>query len=173
MTPDTLQLYKLIILYFLEQAGQPMPNAILSDFILQHGYTNYLSIQQTLAELQEDQMIQGEQTHRVSYYTLAPLGQETLDFFASQLPSDTRRQITDYLKENQIAIARATSVKTDYSCIRPGEYLVTGTLFERGSKSMEVTLNVPEEKDAVQICRRFEEKNDQVYAALLRILTND
>lgn len=47
MTPESLQLYKLIILYFLNQADQPMPNAILSDFILETGYTDYLSIQQT------------------------------------------------------------------------------------------------------------------------------
>ena len=39
MTPESLQLYKLIILYFLNQADQPMPNAILSDFILETGYT--------------------------------------------------------------------------------------------------------------------------------------
>ena len=40
MTPESLQLYKLIILYFLNQADQPMPNAILSDFILETGYTD-------------------------------------------------------------------------------------------------------------------------------------
>ena len=39
MTSDTLKLYKLIILYFLSKADQEITNAILSDFILEKGYT--------------------------------------------------------------------------------------------------------------------------------------
>lgn len=173
MTPDTLQLYKLIILYFLKTAGQPLSNAILSDFILNSGYTDYLSIQQTLSELAEDKMITVEQTHKSSYYALAELGNDTLTYFGEQLPEDTRCQIEEYLTSNRIAIAEATSVKTDYTRLKPKEYLATCTLYERGSKSFEVALNVPTEEDAVNICRRFEEKNSQVYAALLRILTTD
>jgi len=87
MTPESLQLYKLIILYFLNQADQPMPNAILSDFILETGYTDYLSIQQTLSELTEDAMILVDQTHEKSYYTIAEIGKETLRFFGNQLPT--------------------------------------------------------------------------------------
>lgn len=173
MTPESLQLYKLIILYFLNQAGQPMPNAILSDFILESGYTDYLSIQQTLSELTEDGMILVEQTPQKSYYTIAEIGKETLRFFGNQLPTDTRRQIDEYLKTNQLAIVENTSIKTDYTRIRCNEYLATGCIYERGSKLLEVSLNVPSEEEAVAFCKRFTEKNDDVYAQLLTLLCMD
>ena len=54
MTPDTLRLYKLIILYALSRTKQGLPNAFLCDFILGHGYTDFFSIQETLALLTEE-----------------------------------------------------------------------------------------------------------------------
>ena len=57
MTSESLKLYKLIILYFLSKTKQPISNAIISDFILDKGYTDYFSIQQTLASLTDDKMI--------------------------------------------------------------------------------------------------------------------
>ena len=112
MTPEALQLYKLIILYFLNKADQPMPNAILSDFILESGYTDYLSIQQTLSELTEDKMILVEQTLQKSYYTIAEIGKETLRFFGNRAASCVRvLQIrTGFAVEGQRLVERERNV---------------------------------------------------------------
>ena len=48
MTSESIKLYKLIILYFLNRTKNEITNAILSDFILEYGYTDYFSIQETL-----------------------------------------------------------------------------------------------------------------------------
>ena len=63
MTPDTLRLYKLIILYALSRTKQGLPNAFLCDFILGHGYTDFFSIQETLALLTEDALIEEVKRH--------------------------------------------------------------------------------------------------------------
>ena len=97
MTSESLKLYKLIILYFLSKTNQDITNAILSDFILEHGYTDYFSIQETLVALTEDNMIKAHQTHTTSYYTITDKGHETLNYFVSQLPSDTIQEIEAYL----------------------------------------------------------------------------
>ncbi len=173
MTPESLQLYKLIVLYFLNQSDQPIPNSILSDFILEKGYTDYLSFQQTLSELTEDGMILVDQTHTKSYYIIADIGKETLRFFGNQLPIDTCREIDHYLEKNRMSIVDSTSIKTDYTRIHPHEYLATGCIYERGSKIMEVTLNVTSEEEAVDVCRRFTTKNEEVYAQLLSLLFSD
>ncbi len=173
MTPETLQLYKLIILYLLNQAGQSVPNAILSDFILENGYTDYFSIQQALSELTEDAMILADQTHEKSYYTIAEIGKETLRFFGNQLPSDTCRQIDEYLEQNRMAIVESASIKTNYTRIRHNEYLATGCIYERGSKLLEISLNVTSEKEALEVCRRFKENNEDIYAQILTSLYMD
>ena len=76
----------------------------------------------------------------------------------------------EYLEKNRLAIVETTSIKTDYTMIRPNEYLATGCIYERGSKLLEVSLNVTSEEEAVDVCRRFKEKNEDVYAQLLSML---
>lgn len=173
MTSDSLKLYKLIILYFLSKAKQDITNAILSDFILEYGYTDYFSIQETLTALTEDNMILANQTHTTCYYTITEKGWETLNFFCSQLPKDTIQQIDDYLARNKIQIVEDTSVRTDYTKISSTEYLARCTVVERGSTIVEVALNVPSEENAIDVCRRFKDKSDDIYSYLLRTLSTD
>ena len=171
MTTETLKLYKLIVLYFLSLAKQDITNAILSDFILQHGYTNYFSIQETLAALTEDDMIQTNHTHTTTYYTITDRGWEALNYFSSHLPYDTRLEIKQYLQDRKIQIAADTSVRTDYTKVSSSEYLVTGTVLERGSILYEISVSVPTEKKAIEMCRSFKKNSDTIYGFLLKTLS--
>lgn len=173
MTSESIKLYKLIILYFLSRTKHDITNAILSDFILEHGYTDYFSIQETLTALTEDNMIHANQTHTTSYYTITDRGLETLNFFCSQLPKDTIQQIDDYLSENKIQIAEDTSIRTDYTRISPDEYLARCTVVERGNTMVEVALNVPSEEAAIDACNRFKKKSDEIYGYLFKTLSTD
>lgn len=175
MTTNSMKLYKLIILYFLHKAKQEVTNAILSDFILEYGYTDYFSIQETLAALTEDNMVHATRTHTASYYTIADKGLETLYFFSYQLPRDTMRQIDSYLQENKIQITDTASVRTDYT--RTGaamtEYLMRGAIMEHGSILAEVSITLPSETAAIDACSRFKKKSSEIYRCLLKTLTTD
>ncbi len=173
MTTETLKLYKLIILYFLSLAKQDITNAILSDFILEHGYTDYFSIQETLNALTEDEMIKANQTHTTSYYTITPRGQEILDDCQAHLPYGTKLEIRQYLRDRKIQILESTSVRTDYTRISPFEYLVKGTVMERGSVLFEISISVPAEEMAVEMCRNFKMKNDEIFGFLLKTLSGN
>lgn len=92
MTPESRKLYKLIILYFLSLTKQPMSNAIISDFILTNNYTDYFSIQETLTNLLEDDMIESEQTHATSYYKISlPARKYLLSLANSSLTAQRHR----------------------------------------------------------------------------------
>lgn len=173
MTSESLKLYKLIILYFLSKTKQDITNAILSDFILEHGYTDYFSIQETLTALTEDKMIMSNQTHTTSYYTITERGWETLNFFVSQLPTDTIQEIDAYLAENRIQIVDDTTIRSDFTKISSTEYLARCTVVERGSTIVEVALNVPSEEDAIDACKRFKAKSEEIYSFLFRTMSTD
>ena len=173
MTSESIKLYKLIILYFLNRTKHEITNAILSDFILEYGYTDYFSIQETLKTLTEDELIIASQTHAASYYTITEKGKETLSFFCSQLPKDTMQQIDSYLKKNKIQIVEDTSIRTDYTRTDQDEYLARCTVVERGSTILEVALNVPTEEKAIDMCRRFKQKSDIIYSFLYKELSTD
>lgn len=173
MTTNSMKLYKLIILYFLHKVKQEITNATLSDFILQYGYTNYFSIQETLAALTEDNMIYTSHTHAASYYTIAEKGLETLQFFSYQLPKDTMRQIDDYLAENKIQITNTASIRTDYTKTPSNEYLVRCTVLEHGDTMAEIAITLPTEEMAISACDRFKKKNSDIYRYLFKSLTMD
>ena len=50
---SSFTLYKLIILYMLQNVNFPLSNTQISDFILEKEYTNYFHLQEALSELQE------------------------------------------------------------------------------------------------------------------------
>ena len=51
MQSESLMLYKLIILYILDQMDFSITNTELTRFIVEKGYTGYIEVQQTLQEL--------------------------------------------------------------------------------------------------------------------------
>lgn len=170
MLADSLKLYKLIILYLLYQSKKEITNAILSDFILKYGYTDYLSIQETLSSLSEDCMIMPHKTHSSTYYTITEAGLETLGFFNSKLPYDTKLQIKQYLKEKKMQIAHETSVRTDYAKNDSGAYVMSGKVLEQNQTIFEITLNLPNEEMAQEACKTFKKKETEIYAFLWKSL---
>ena len=54
-TPYTI--YKLIVLYMLQNADDTLTNSQISEFILDQGYTNYFHLQQALSELVEAELV--------------------------------------------------------------------------------------------------------------------
>ncbi|MDE7266614.1 MAG: DUF4364 family protein [Lachnospiraceae bacterium] len=173
MTSESVKLYKLIILYFLNRTKYEITNAILSDFILEYRYTDYFSIQETLKTLTNDELICASQTHTASYYTITEKGRETLNFFISKLPKDTMQQIDDYLAKHKIQIVADTSIRTDYTKTEFDEYLACCSVMERGSTIFEVSLNVLTEEEAINVCRRFKAKSDTIYSFLYKELSTD
>ena len=53
MIESSFTLYKLIILYMLQNVNFPLSNTQISDFILEKEYTNYFHLQEALSELQD------------------------------------------------------------------------------------------------------------------------
>ena len=53
MQQETFTLYKLIVLYMLDQISVPLSKSTINSFILDKGYTNFLTLQQAIGELIE------------------------------------------------------------------------------------------------------------------------
>ena len=68
MIESSFTLYKLIILYMLQNVNFPLSNTQISDFILEKEYTNYFHLQEALSELQDTKLIEIEKVRNTSYY---------------------------------------------------------------------------------------------------------
>ena len=54
MTSESITIYKLIILYTLSRVDSPLPQGIISDYIINQGYTNYFNVQDAFGEHKPD-----------------------------------------------------------------------------------------------------------------------
>ncbi len=169
---EELTLYKLIVLYMLDKVSFPMTNSQLSDFILTQGYTDYFKFQQTIAELLETELIKGETIRNNTYYTITEQGRNTCQYFQGKISKAIKNDIHQFLRDNEYELREAVSVLADYD--KSGsEYEVQLRVREQGSDLIKISLRVPTEGQANLMCRRFEEKNQSIYAYLMKQLLTD
>ena len=88
MIESSFTLYKLIILYMLQNVNFPLSNTQISDFILEKEYTNYFHLQEALSELQDTKLIEIEKVRNTSYYHMTEEGSKTLSFFENETAGD-------------------------------------------------------------------------------------
>ena len=98
---EAYKLYKLIILYMLDKVDFPLTNSQISEFILNEGYTNYFTLQQTLSELSESGFIREESTHSRTFYHLTDEGIQTLKFFKNDISAAIQDDIDTFLQQKK------------------------------------------------------------------------
>lgn len=170
MTSESITIYKLIILYILSKVDSPLPQGIISDYIIDHGYTNYFNVQNAFGELLQAELIQEDTTYHLSYYKLTQTGLETLNLFGHQLSSDIQEEINDYLKTNQYEILNETALVSDYQLTSDGSYLATCSIREKNHEIFSVSLEVSTEEDAVKVCNNWRDQSAVLYQAAMKQL---
>ncbi len=167
---EAYKLYKLIILYMLDKIDFPLTNSQISEFILNEGYTNYFTLQQTISELSESGFIHEESTHSRTFYHLTEEGAQTLKFFKNDISPAIQEDINAFLKEKKYELKNEVSVKADYYQNSNGEYSVRCQVLEQGSSLIDLTITAPTEAEAQTMANNWTKKNQEVYAAIMASL---
>lgn len=166
MLSQTQTIYKFIVLYMLHNVSFPISNNDINNFVLDKGYTDYITIQSAIGELKDAGLIKDETVRNRTLYSITEEGRQTVNFFPTELSEGLKQDIIDYLKENEIKLREAVTVLADYKKLPTGEYMATGWISEDTGKLLEVSLTVPTEKMALNICLHWKEKNEEIYKYL-------
>ena len=75
MSEESLTLYKLMILFMLDNLDFPLTNSQLSEFFVNHGYTSYFHLQQAINELVESEFVRAETIRNTTNYHLISSGE--------------------------------------------------------------------------------------------------
>ena len=126
-------LYKLIILYMLNEVDYPLTNSQISEFLLEKEYTNYFHLQQTFSELVDSNLLEVKTVRNASYYRLTEAGRTTLSYFGKEISDTIKEEIQNFLKEKGCEIKDSTSVSADYYKSTNQDYHVRCQLKERGA----------------------------------------
>ena len=68
--PNTI--YKMTILAMLDKVDFPLSNTQISNFFLDHDYTDYFTVQQMISSLLDSELIRSKSTHNNTQYYLTP-----------------------------------------------------------------------------------------------------
>lgn len=172
MESDALTLYKLMILFILDKVDFPLTNAQISNFILEKEYTNYFTIQEAINDLIDSELIQSDTIRNSSYYKITSSGTETLSFFNTKIPEAIKEDIIDYLRKNQYSLREEVSTLSDYFEVKKDEFMVRCQVKERNNTLIDLSISVPGEETAVNICNNWKAKSQEIYSYLISNLIN-
>lgn len=170
MTQDPLTLYKLIVLYMLNRVSFPMTKAQIGDFILEHEYTNFLTLQQVISELIDANMITAQSIRNRTHLSITGDGKDTLDFFKNRISPAIIQEIDSYFQENEMEMRNEVSILSDYYKLTNGEYEAHLIAKDKDANLVEIKMSVPFEEGAVSICEHWEKKNQDIYKYLVEQL---
>lgn len=173
MPNESVNIYKLIVLYMLGRVRAPLPQEIISGFLIGHGYTNYFTTLSAFGDLVQGDLIREDATYHQSYYMLTEAGKETLESFGSLLAVDIKDEIDEYLKEKKFEIIEESSLVSDYQRTKEGTYLASCTLREGTHVLFHLELDVATETDAIHVCDNWKVQSEKLYQqAMVQLLSS-
>ena len=170
MESDAFTLYKLIILFLLSKVDFPLTNAQILNIILDLDYTNYFNIQYSISELYDSELITNQKVGNKSYYRITELGMETLSFFNNLISQAIQDEILEHLKKNQYSLRDEVSTLSEYFKLKGNDYMVRLRVIESNEPIIDLSITVPSEDDAINICDNWGDQSQQVYAYILTSL---
>ena len=169
MAADTSLVYKLILLYMLDNLDFPLTNSQISEFVLDKGYTDYFTLQQTLYDLEATGLITTELVRNSTRYLITAAGRDTISMFSSKLPAGIKDDIKSFFQEKKYQLRREIDLQADFYPIGK-EYMVHCFIREKKSTLMELKLNVDTREQAVYICDHWQKKSEDIYQYVIQKL---
>ena len=166
MFQDPLTLYKLIVLYMLNKVSFPLSSSQIGDFILEKDYTNFLTLQQVFSDLKENNLIASKTVRNRNLFSITEEGMSTLSYFQNRISDDIKKDIIEYLRQNEMELRNEVSVLADYYKSTGGEYEAHLWAKDRDSELVSIKLTVPTEEIAASICTKWQDKSQQIYQYL-------
>ena len=163
---EPLTLYKLMILYILDVAKDPVKKTLVGNCIIDQNYTDYLTVQTAIGELTEGNFISAETNKNATFLSLTSEGRNALNLFLGNLNEEIRSDLVNYLKEHRMEINTSSSILSNYRRSLSGEYEATLIAKDRGRELVEIKLTVPTEEMALGICNNWQKDNAEVYRYL-------
>ena len=119
---EPLTLYKLIILYVLNQVTFPLTRAQISDLFLEKEYTGFLTVQQAINELTQSGLINAKTLANSTHLQITPEGRDTLSYFENRISDPIKDEIEEYLKKNELEMREESSIRSNYYRAVNGEF---------------------------------------------------
>lgn len=173
MLPETLMLYKLIILYILDKVDFPMTNSQLSNILLEKEYTDFFTIQEIISNLIDDEYICTMMRNNAPMYQITESGHETLSYFYDKISAAIRDDIDLYLSDHEYSMREEVSSPAEYFEVKKDDYFTRLQILEHGTAIMDISLAAGSKEAAEHICALWKQKSTDIYAYIVSSLLSE
>ena len=167
---EDFTIHKLIILYLLSQVKIALSLSQMTQIILERGYTNYFSLQQSLNELEKSNFVIISKQNNASYFEITDKGQQTLEFFSSRIPDSIKQELDQFIENNWRKLRSELDIYAEYTPDKVNEYMVNCKVTENKSTLIELNVSVGSKKQAIALCNKWKNNASTLYSEILQIL---
>ena len=171
MIENTSTLYKMIILYMLKKVTFPLSNSQITNFLLDHEYTTYFHIQQTIHDLMDTHLILERKQGNSICYEITPEGQKTLSYFEKNMSDSIRLEVDSYILEKGYEMRNENSITAEYYRTPEQEYTVQLGVLEKNAPLIQLKITVPTEEMAKNRCHNWPKRSQEIYASVMTSLS--
>lgn len=154
----------------LNKVSFPLSNSQISEFVLEHQYTTYFTLQEILNDLAENGFIRVINYRNSTQYKLTKEGEDTISFFASKISQAIRDDIDNYLRENKYDLKCEVGTTSDYYRSTSGDYIVHCQVKEGETNLIELNVAVPLEQQADAMCSKWRDASQEIYDFIMHKL---
>ena len=150
----------------LNRVAFPLTKSQIGDFILEREYTNFLTLQTAIAELNDAGLIDAKSIRNRTHLAITEEGINTLHYFENRISGAIKDEISQYLKDNEFDLRNEVSIVANYYKSTAGGYEAELQALDKGVELINIRLNVPIEEIATTICDNWQKKNQEIYQYL-------
>ena len=175
MFDDTLELAenKLLLLYIFNKIKSPISNIQITQIILENNFINYFTLQQHLTELISSDFlkyIDEEEGHRL---IITSKGLKVLSLFENRISEGKIAAADDYLKKHIAAIKKKLNISSDYTIENGNNFIVNLKAYENDTILIDIKLNVASNKQARDLCTKWNNNSSELYSKMIDLLVKD
>ncbi|MDR1138647.1 MAG: DUF4364 family protein [Clostridiales bacterium] len=172
MNNDTTN--KLIILFIFEKMEMPITdNALLELATSTNQWLSHLDCQIALSDLVKTEFLYRTERDKNVYYSITPEGRECISHFYNKLAPSLQREIADYIKHNRMDVRRNQEYYSHYSKNPDGTFTVLLKIIDPVQTTLEIKLNVANEKFAKRAYQVWKEQAAHTYFFLYEKLLGE
>ena len=163
-------IYKISVLLLLSKVDSPLSNSQIVQFYLDKEYTDYFTIQQVISDLEDSNLIEVNQSHNNTLYTLTTEGQHTLELMHDKITPAIEEDIVSYLKENKLEIRNDNALSANYDKATGGGYIVHCKYIQDKQVLLDLSIHTSSIHQAETICNNWRARHEDVYMSLMDTL---
>lgn len=163
-------LYKLIVLYILDHAACEITKSQITDFVLDRGYIDFITLQVAFSELEENALTESRRINNRTILTITKEGRRTISSLEERIAYPIRKDIQNYLSSNHFSLQKALSVQSHYQALSNKSYEARLVAKDQQEELISLTLNLPTKELAETVCSNWDKKNTDLYEYLMHEL---